>query len=73
MDTVEGLPVKPSTIETIEVPKIENCERFIKAIPKPPTIHESKGSEAFYMPVSDKIEIPEINTHIKVNKFFEPF
>lgn len=61
MASVEGLPVKPSTIEPVKpVERLENCERFIKGIPKPPTITETSKPAAYYMPVSDAIHIPKI-------------
>lgn len=62
MVCVEDIPVKPSTIEAgAEHSRIDDCERFIKGIPKAPPIVESLKRQAFYRPVSDEIHIPSIN------------
>lgn len=62
-----GSAFEPQEVE--EVQRIENCENILREAPNLPPI-KFGGSDAFYVPSQDRIQVPKIETFISPEFFY---
>jgi antirestriction protein ArdC len=61
LDQVEGVEPPPVEDELLDFEPIERCESVLSAMPDPPSVRHQPGG-AFYMPASDTITLPPLES-----------
>ncbi|WP_276499853.1 ArdC family protein [Pontibacter litorisediminis] len=65
IDQVEGIDfVLPAGFERTELQVLEACQRVVEGYPEPRPYIGHGGSQAYYVPASDRVQLPELSSFV---------
>lgn len=57
---LKGIELELPEVQLKNNEKIERCEDLISSMPNPPKLEQVNGNRAFYNPIADKVNMPDI-------------
>ena len=69
LDQVDGVEPPPIEDELLDFEPIERCESVLSAMPNPPSVRHQPGG-AFYMPATDTITLPPVESFHEVEGYY---
>lgn len=73
VEDVEGIEIEIPEVELKDHERIEKCEQLVKAIPHPPKMVFEDANRAYYAPLSDKLNMPDIRQFDTAEEYYCTF
>ncbi len=70
---VEGIKIEIPEVTLKEHERIEQCEAIIKGMPNPPSLVFEDANRAYYAPITDKLNMPDIGQFETAEEYYSTF